>query len=61
MEKVLSEFFTNAAVALFATGAVAPMFTHPKEISAVWPYFLASIGTVVFLFIAGYFNNKVRK
>ncbi|MBI3559090.1 hypothetical protein HY085_01725 [Candidatus Gottesmanbacteria bacterium] len=48
-------------MALFAAGAIAPMFTHPKEISAVWPYFLASIGTVIFLFIAGYFENKVRR
>jgi branched-subunit amino acid transport protein len=61
MEKVLSEFFTNAAVALFAAGAVAPMFTQPKDINAIWPYFLASIGTVLSLTMAGYFENKVRK
>ena len=58
VNKVLSEFFTNAAVALFTVGVLAPIFTKPFGLVETSFYFLASVGSVASLLAAGYFEER---
>ncbi len=60
VNKVLSEFFTNAAVALFAVGVLAPMFSTPTDILTAARYLGASIGTFAFIILAGLFEAKTK-
>ena len=52
------DFLTNAAVAWFAAGIIAPIFKMPSNVLEILPYLVSAVAAGSFMYFANYLERR---